>query len=156
MEDAMRVLLGLLALMWPSGAAALGLDPLIGRWQGEGALVLGDEPPQRLRCQLRLRPAGAATVVFSGRCATAQGAQSFIYLLSEPESGVVLAENRAEPPDDLPLRMQGHAEAGALRFQAESGTSFDLTREGATVRFVITGHDRRGPARGEAILTPRE
>lgn len=148
--------LALLTLLTPLQAGASGLEQLQGRWQGEGEMVLADEPPQRLRCQLRLQPSSQARMFFTGRCATAQGAQSFHYLLSQPQPGVVVAENRSEPPDALPAHMQGIADARGLRFQQESGVSFELVRDGEALRFVIAGHDRRGPARGEALLTPRE
>lgn len=145
-----------LALLVPLPAGALGLPALEGRWQGEGVLHLGDEPPQRLRCQVRLRATLGDKVAFSGRCATAQGSQSFVYLLSEPAPGVVMAENRSDPPDDLPARMQGRTDPQGLLFQADGGALFELVREGASLRFVIAGHDSRGPARGEALLTLRE
>lgn len=152
----MRPALLMLALLAPLPAGALELAQFQGRWQGEGALVLGEEPPQRLRCQVRLSPSGEVRVFFSGRCATAQGAQNFHYLLSEPQPGMVLAENLSDPPDALPPRMQGSTDAQGVRFQADGGALFELVRDGATLRFVIAGHDRRGPARGEARLTLRE
>jgi hypothetical protein len=152
----MRHALVLLALLAPLPAGALGLQDLEGRWQGEGALVLADEPAQRLRCQLRLSAAGDRGMFFAGRCATSQGAQSFHYRLSEPQPGQVLAENLSDPPDALPPRMQGRSDAQGVQFQAEGGASFELARDGDGLRLIIAGHDRRGPARGEARLTLRE
>lgn len=150
-----RALLAL-ALLAAFPAGALELGGISGRWQGEGTLTLGDEPPQRLRCQLRLTPPDAGRVFFSGRCASAQGAQNFHYRLSEPGPGLVLAENFSDPPDALPPRMEGRNDAQGLRFQADSGALFELVRDGEGLLFVIAGHDSRGPARGEARLIRRE
>ena len=36
------------------------------------------------------------------------------------------------------------------------GALFELRRDGGTLRFVLAGTDSRGPARGEAVLTPQE
>lgn len=152
----MKPALVMLLLVAAMPAGAQDFAPFEGRWRGEGALVLGDEPPQRLRCQIRLRATREDQAAFSGRCATAQGAQGFVYLLSAPEPGLVVAENRSEGPDDLPPRMQGRIDAGALRFEAEGGALFELRRDGAALHFVIAGHDSRGPARGEARLAPHE
>lgn len=152
MKAAVLVVLAL----WPSALAALAPEALQGRWQGEGELVLGAEPAERLRCQVHLRPAQGQTLVFSGRCATAQGAQSFVYQLSEAAPGQIEATNRSEPADSLPARMQGTSDAAGLHLRADGGAEFSLVIEGEALRFVIAGHDSRGPARGEAILRRRE
>lgn len=152
----MRTCALVLALALPGAAAALTPGAFEGRWQGEGTLVLGAEPPERFRCQISLQPAAGETIVLSGRCATAQGAQSFVYQISGPQIGPVVAQNRSNPPDTLPAVMQGRADAAGLHFQAEDGVSFDLLLSGDTLRFVIAGHDRRGPARGEAVLSRRD
>ncbi len=149
-----RFALALLLLATP--AAALSLGGFSGRWQGEGELVLGDEPAQRFRCQIRLREIASGESFFSGRCATAQAAQSFTYMLFEAPDGALRAENRAETESDLPAEMRGRAASDLLRFDAENGALFELRRSGADLRFVIAGTDSRGPARGEALLSPRE
>lgn len=144
-------LLPLLALLaMPAGA--LTLDALHGRWQGEGALTLGDEPAQRLRCQIRLNPVQPGETFFVGRCATAQAQQSFAYMLFESTDGTLRAENRAEGESDLPPVLQGRAEPGLLRVQADGGAMFELRRDGEALNFTLTGTDSRGPAHGEARL----
>lgn len=137
-------------------ADATTLESLQGQWRGEGALTLGSEPEQRLRCQIRLSPVQGGEVFFVGRCATAQGSQSFTYMLRESADGAVEAENRAEGESDLPARMEGRAEPGLVRFQSETGALFELRRDGETLRLIIAGNDSRGPSRGEALLTLRE
>jgi hypothetical protein len=151
----MRALILLLPLL-AVPANATTLESLQGQWRGEGALTLGSEPEQRLRCQIRLSPQRGGEVFFVGRCATAQGSQSFTYLLRETADGLVEAENRAEGETDLPARMEGRAEPGLVRFQAETGALFELRRVGESLRLIIAGQDARGPSRGEALLTLRE
>jgi len=149
------LLVPLLALLaWPAGA--LTLDAMQGRWMGEGALTLGDEPPQRLRCQIRLNPVQPGESFFVGRCATAQAQQSFTYMIFEAADGTLRAENRAEGESELPPLMQGQSGPGLLRLQADSGASFELHHDGEVLVFTLTGTDSRGPARGEARLSPRE
>ena len=149
-------LVPLLALLAPPPAGATTLESMQGRWQGEGALTLGDEPPQRLRCQIRLDPMRGGETFFVGRCATAQAAQTFTYMLFESAGGVLRAENRAVGDDDLPPMLEGGTGPDLLWLRAESGALFELQREGAALRFVIAGTDSRGPARGEALLAPRD
>ncbi|HPD91989.1 MAG: hypothetical protein H6900_06240 [Rhodobacter sp.] len=145
-----------LCLLLAAPAGALTLDTMQGRWRGEGDLRLGDEPAQRFRCQIRLRPIEPGQSFFSGRCATAQAAQSFTYMLFEGADGALRAENRAEGDSELPAVMQGRAAEGLLRFEGGEGALFELRRDGGTLRFVLAGTDSRGPARGEAVLTPQE
>ncbi|MCB1362013.1 MAG: hypothetical protein H6899_17335 [Rhodobacter sp.] len=145
-----------LCLLIAAPAGALTLDTLQGRWRGEGDLRLGDEPAQRFRCQIRLRPVDPGQSFFSGRCATAQAAQSFTYMLFESADGALRAENRAEGDSDLPAVMQGRSGPGSLRFEGGDGALFELRRDGDTLRFTIAGTDSRGPALGEATLSPVE
>lgn len=144
--------LALLVALTASPAPALTLDDLAGRWRGEGALSLNDEPAQRLRCQIRFRTLDASRSVFSGRCATAQAAQSFTYMLILGQDGTVRAENRAEPQEEgVPMIMQGTLATDGLRF-AEGTARFDLslTREG--LDFRLEGDGPQGFARGQALL----
>lgn len=131
--------------------AALSLSDLEGRWRGEGVLALADEPPQRLRCQIRFRDSARERSVFSGRCATAQGAQSFIYMLHPLPEGQLRAENRAEPPHELPDEMQGSIGGGVLRFEAEGEALFELQLEGEIMRFRI--ESARGDTRGSGDVS---
>ena len=148
--------LALLLSLLAGPASALNLGAFTGRWAGEGAVVLGDEPAQRFRCQIRLREIDPGESFFSGRCATSQAGQSFTYMLFESADGTLRAENRAEIESDLPAEMRGHATPDSLRFDATTGARFELRRDGNGLRFVILGTDSRGPARGEALLTARE
>ncbi len=154
-----RVLLMAMLLAGPAGAGVL--EDFAGRWQGEGELVLGDEPGQRFRCQIRLRMLGAGDGFLVGRCATAQAQQSFAYRLTEAADGALRAEAETGPgadpgTSDLPQAMLGVAAPGVLRLQGGEAGLLELRRDGAALRFTIAGQDRRGPARGEALLQPRD
>ena len=144
----------LLALMLVTATplSALTLPQFEGRWRGEGAMVLGDEPEQRFRCQIRLNTTRPGESFFSGRCATAQAAQSLTYMLTESETGALSAENRAETPDTLPAVMTGTAAPGLLDLRAESEALFELRLDGDTLVFRIEGRGGQGPARGQARL----
>lgn len=141
-----------LALLTAQPLAALTLPQFEGRWRGEGAMVLGDEPEQRFRCQIRLNTTRPGQSFFSGRCATAQAAQSFTYMLTESDAGALSAENRAPTPDDLPPLMTGTALPGLLDLRAEPAALFQLRLEGDTLVFRIEGRGGQGPARGLARL----
>lgn len=149
-------LLTCVALCLAAPVSALTVDQLEGRWQGEGALVLGNEPEQRLRCRIRLRTIDQGQSFFSGRCATAQASQSFTYMLFETPRGRVTAENRAEFPGELPQTMQGIAAPGLLRVEAGEGRVFELRLEGDVMHFRIEGSGDRGLAVGAARLVRRQ
>jgi len=149
-------LLTCFALTFAAPALALTVDELEGRWRGEGALVLGDEPEQRLSCRIRLRTIQPGESFFTGRCATAQASQSFTFMLFEQPNGAVSAENRAEFESDLPDLMLGIAEPGLLRVEAGEDRVFELRLDGDTLHFRIEGSGDRGLARGSARLTRRE
>jgi len=141
-----------LSLCAAGAVSGLTLDDLAGRWRGEGALSLNHEPEQRLRCQIRFRSIGRDSSFFSGRCATAQAARSFTYMLTLAPGGVVLAENRMEPPESLPLTMQGALSADTLRFEEQGAALFELRLTGAGLEFRIEGDGPDGFARGQAQL----
>jgi len=149
-----RLLFALALLATP--AAALTLPQFEGEWQGEGTLILGDEPAQRFRCRLRLRETRPGESVFQGRCATAQAAQSFTYMLREGGDGSLGGESRALVEDELPDRLTGHAEPGLLHLEGADDGLFEMRREGETLRFVLEGRGSRGFARGEAVLQLRD
>ena len=156
----MRIGLGVMMLMAalalaPAPVSALDLGAFEGRWRGEGSLALDDEPPQRLRCRIRFRESGGGRSVFSGRCATAQAAQSFVYLLHPLPGGQLRAENRAEPPHDLPDEMTGRLhDDSVLRFQAEAGGEgmFELLLADDVMQFRIESERGETTGRGEAVL----
>ena len=137
----------------PAGpAGAEGFAPFEGRWRGEGQLSLDGEPPQRLRCQLRLQSARAGGAVFSGRCATAQAAQSFVYLVQEQPDGRILARNTTDPPDALPREMPGTLDGEKLGFEAEGRALFEFRRVGEGMQFRIEAETDSGFAAGTATL----
>lgn len=145
-------LLVVLVALTASPAPALTLDDLAGRWRGEGALSLDDEPAQRLRCQIRFRTVDATRSVFSGRCATAQAARSFTYMLVLGPDDTLHAENRAEPQEEgLPTVMQGTLGSDGLRF-AEGAARFELSLTGEGLDFRLEGDGPQGFARGQAHL----
>ncbi|MGY6534630.1 MAG: hypothetical protein ACXIVG_04710 [Pararhodobacter sp.] len=153
MKQALRATLVLLAGLAAPAAAAQGLDAFEGRWRGEGQLSLAGEPAQRLRCQLRFRAASAPdSAVFSGRCATAQAAQSFVYLLRLLSDGTIEARNTTDPPDDLPALMRGTAQDGILRFEARDEALFALRLADDGLHFTIEADTHEGPASGSALL----
>lgn len=137
----------------PPPLAAFGLSDLEGRWRGEGVLALDDEPPQRFRCQIRFRDSARDRSVFSGRCATAQGGQSFVYMLHPLPDGQIRAENRAEQPHELPEEMQGEIGGGLLRFEAGGEALFELRLDGETMHFRIESD--RGETRGSGEVSLR-
>ena len=136
----------------PSPAAAFSLSDLQGRWQGEGVLALADEPAQRFRCRVRFRDSARERSVFSGRCATAQGAQSFVYMLHPAPGGALRAENRAEPPHELPDEMEGRIGDGVLRLEAEGEALFELRLDGEAMHFRIESERGENRGSGEASL----
>lgn len=149
-----RILMGLLMVL-ATPAAALTVDQLEGRWQGDGTVTLGDEPAQRLSCRIRLRTIDTGQSFFSGRCATAQAAQSFTYMLFETADGAVNAENRSEVASDLPPLMAGRSEPGLLRVEAGEDRVFELRLVGEVLQFRIEGTGDRGLAIGAADLVRR-
>lgn len=151
-----RLVLALALALLAAPAAALTLPQFEGEWQGEGTLTLGDEPAQRFRCRLRLRQTHPGESVFQGRCATAQAAQSFTYMLREAPDGALSGENRASVEDNLPATLTGEAGEGLLHLEGGEGGLFEMRREGDAMRFILAGHDSRGPARGEAVLQLRD
>lgn len=157
----LRVICVLLALVLPADATTL--DAFEGRWQGEGALTLGDEPAQRFRCRIRLRSTGPRQSFFSGRCASAQGSQSFSYMLFDEGGGALSARNWAErlqggrardasdpPPDGLPQVMQGQVAPDLLWVADEDGARFELRLEAGGLAFRIAGPMAQGNADSNA------
>jgi hypothetical protein len=146
-----------MALLSASPAAALTLADLVGRWRGDGVHLIADEPPQRLRCQLRGTPAARGVVVV-GRCATAQGGQSFAWALSDLGSGRILAEDRSPVTDDAAPApsLTGRIGADGLRFDTADGASFQLRRDGDGLLLRLTGTDTDTdrPVRAEARMAP--
>lgn len=134
----------------PAGAQTL--DDLSGRWRGEGVLSLDQEPAQRLRCQIRFRTIDGGRSFFTGRCATAQAARSFTYMLTAGPDGAVQAENRMEPPEGMPLSMEGSLGNGVLRFEEPGAALFELRLTGAGLEFRLEGDGPEGFARGQAQL----
>lgn len=133
-------------------AAALTLDDLAGRWRGEGNLTLDNEAEQRLRCQIRFQPMTGERSFFTGRCATAQAARSFNFMLSASGAGTVLAENRMEGGDTLPQAMEGRIDGEGLRFEGEAQALFELRLSEEGLEFRIEGNGPEGFARGLARL----
>lgn len=131
-----------------------------GQWQGEGTLTLADEPEQRFQCRLRLNPldaqGAAARSQLVGRCATAQGSQSVNVTLTEAPDGSLTALSRTESAEAPPAPLTGIASAERLTLEGSEGQRITLAREGAVLRFTLSGQDRNGPTRGEAVLHLRD
>ncbi|MCB1394948.1 MAG: hypothetical protein H6898_16395 [Rhodobacter sp.] len=145
-----------LMLLAAAPASAQTLSGMLGSWSGEGVAARGDEPGDRFRCRISLRPEGVASALFAGRCATAQGQQTFTYLVIERDDGTVSAQNRSEPPDELPQRLSGTAQPGLLRLDDGSGSLFEFRLQGDDLRLRIEGSEAGRPTRGEAHLTRQE
>ena len=141
------------ALFLALPAAATTIDTMAGTWSGEGVAAHRGEPGQRFRCRITLRPQGTGTAMFSGRCATAQGQQSFSYLVLEQADGAVSAQNRSEPPDMLPPRLSGRAGDGTVLVENGPEAMFELRLDADRLRLRIQGMDRGTPTRGEVFLT---
>lgn len=146
----------LLGLWLATPATGQTLPTMLGTWSGDGTSTRGDEPADRFRCRVRLVPDGTMTALFSGRCATAQGQQSFTYLMIEREDGTVSAQNRSDPPDTLPERLIGTAAQGVVHLQDGAGGLFEFALDGATLRLRVEGTEGGLPTRGEARLTRQE
>jgi hypothetical protein len=144
----------LILLLTALPAPALTLAELAGAWRGEGVWRVEGEPEQRLRCQMRgtLRAGG---VLLTGRCATAQGGQSFAWSL-RAEAGVVTAQDESPRTDDrpAPAPVEGRIDAAGLRFDTARGGHFELTRDSGGLRLLLTGQDRGRRVQGEARLRP--
>ena len=133
---------------------AQALDPgqLIGDWRGSGALSLPGQPDQRLRCDLSFAPSATSGRSFlRGRCATAQGGQSFHYRLDQ-RAGVLAATREPDAPEDLPQRLEGEMAGETLRLTGRD-VDFLLVRDGAGLSFTLTAPGQEGVAR--ATLTRR-
>jgi len=152
----MKAVLFPLLLLAAAPAPAQTLTAMLGTWNGEGIAAQGDEPGDRFRCRISLRPEGVTTALFAGRCATAQGQQTFTYLVIERDDGTVSAQNRSEPPDELPPRLSGSAQPGMLRLDDGNGSLFEFSLEGDDLRLRIEGTEAGRPTRGEARLTRQE
>jgi hypothetical protein len=145
-------LLILLALAPP--AAALTLADLAGSWRGEGVWRAEGEPEQRLRCQLR-GVERAQGLLLQGRCATAQGGQSFAWGLVQ-DRGAVTARDEGPQTDDSPPPppVRGRIGPDGLRFDTPGGGRFDLVAGGGGLRLTLTGQDRGRTVTAEARLEP--
>lgn len=146
-----RALMILLATASPGWA--LTLPDLAGRWRGEGGYVIGTEPPQRLRCQMRGTPT-ARGVALVGRCATAQGGQSFAWTLTDLGDGTIRAEDSGPPSDPPATPLSGRIDATGLRFAAPDGGVFDLSRDADGLVLRLRGTDADRPVQAEARLRP--
>jgi hypothetical protein len=153
MEPAMIRAMVLLLLVAATPAPALTLSDLAGRWRGEGGYVIGTEPPQRLRCQMRGTPT-ARGVALVGRCATAQGGQSFAWSLTSRGDGTIRAEDMGPVPDDAPTELSGRIDADGLRFASPDGGSFDLAWDAGGLILRLRGTEAGQPVRAEARLLP--
>lgn len=133
-------------------AQALTLGELAGQWRGEGVFETQGEPAQRLRCQMR-GVARADGVALTGRCATAQGGQSFAWDLSARD-GIVTAQDRSPVTDDSPAPPPAEGRIGpeGMHFDTPGGGRFDLRREGHALMLRLTGQDGGRPVRAEARL----
>lgn len=149
----LRAVVILLLTALPAGA--LTLADLAGRWRGEGAYTAGTDPAQRLRCQVRGQPAGAGRIVLTGRCATAQGGQSFVWLLTDLGAGRILAEDR-DVNDPSPEPFEGRIGPEGLRFATGAGGWLDLSRDTDGLRLRLQGQDGGRPVTGEARLSPAD
>jgi hypothetical protein len=145
--------LALLVALHAAPASALTLADLAGRWRGEGGYVIGTEPTQRLRCQMRGTP-NARGVVLVGRCATAQGGQSFAWALSDLGAGRIQAEDRSPVPDDAPGTLTGQIDALGLRFTTPEGGAFVIAPDPAGLVLRLQGTDAGRPVQAEARLLP--
>lgn len=146
-------ILTVMAFLLPAPLAALTIDQMLGTWSGDGVAAHPGEPAGRFRCRIDLRPQGAGTALFSGRCATTQGQQSFTYLVIESADGTVTAQNRSQPLDSLPAQLRGRSSPGAVQFQDNLDRMFELRLDGARLRLRIQGESGGRPTRGEAFLT---
>ena len=133
-------------------AAATTLEQMAGRWNGAGTAALRGNPADTFRCRIVIETQGASRAFFQGRCATAQGAQSFDYILEEDADGTVRAQNR-DVNSTLPARMGGSANGAQLHFSHQGGDMFELLLSGSTLRLRVQGDINGHPARGEAFLT---
>lgn len=147
----------LLACILPGAGFALTLADLAGVWRGEGTYRIGTEPEQRLRCQMRGTPAAQGAIILQGRCATAQGGQSFVWALRDRGEGRIEAEDRS-PVDardsGLPDRLGGSLDAEGLRFATPDGGSFLLQAVPDGLRIVLSGTEGGQPAQAQALLQP--
>ncbi|MCB1406531.1 MAG: hypothetical protein KDK01_09790 [Rhodobacteraceae bacterium] len=146
-------ILTVMALFLPGPLAALTIDQMLGTWSGDGVAAHPGEPAGRFRCRIELRSQGGGTALFSGRCATTQGQQSFTYLVIESADGTVTAQNRSQPLDSLPARLSGQSSAGTVHFEDNLDRMFELKLEGNRLRLRIQGDSGGRPTRGEAFLT---
>lgn len=134
-------------------AAATTLESLAGRWNGSGTAALRGNPAEPFRCRIEIETQGASRAFFQGRCATAQGAQSFDYMLEESADGSVVAQNRVQGVSSLPARMSGNADGRRLYFSHRDGDMFELLISEGTLRLRVQGNINGHAARGEAFLS---
>lgn len=129
-------------------APAQALDPasLAGLWRGDGVLSVAAQPDQRLRCELRFRASATAGRSFLlGRCATAQGGQSFHYRLDQTGPSALTATREEDAPADLPATLAG-LRAGETLSLIGADVEFLLVRSGADLTFRLSAPGQDGVA----------
>ena len=137
----------------PLAAPAQALDPatLTGQWRGAGMLSLPGQPDQRLRCDLGFAPSTTPGRSFlRGRCATAQGGQSFHYRL-DARGGTLSATREPDAPEDLPQTLDGQMAGQTLRLTGPD-VDFLLTRDGEALTFTLSAPGQEGVARATLTL----
>jgi len=94
--------------------------------------------------------------VVIGRCATAQGGQSFAWALSDVGDGRILAEDRSPVTDDTAPApsLTGRIGPEGLRFDNPDGGSFQLDRDAAGLTLRLIGTESGRPVQAEARLQP--
>lgn len=135
-------------------AQGLTLGDLVGAWRGEGVWRAEGEPEQRLRCQLR-GVARAQGLLLQGRCATAQGGQSFAWGLRADGAAVVAQDEGPRTDDSRPYPpVTGRMGPAGPSFDTPGGGRFDLVADGPGLRLTLTGQDRGRPVTAWARLVP--
>lgn len=146
--------LALVVLGWPALAdVPLRLGDLTGDWQGAGTFSSGTAEPGRIRCKIGFSTTARGTTLVEGRCASSEGSDVFGLEVTEGKAGAITAENRADPPGNLPAQLTGKLEPGLLTLQGEGIAALELRRVGDELALAIVSGQAEKPGRMDVVLT---
>ncbi|WP_372841759.1 hypothetical protein [Phaeovulum sp.] len=149
----LAMLLSTLAAGGAWAEASLDLATIGGDWQGAGSYARGTDEPGRIRCKISISDTARGTTLVEGRCATAEGSDVFGLEVSEGENGQISAQNRMDPPGNLPVLLEGTLADGILVLQGEGIAALEMRLEDDALTLAIVSGAEARPGRMDVRLT---